>query len=844
MEDDGRIIIYKSAWSSGTSGHFYGTALAHPGCDVGNSGLGSTGVLWAGSCIVSPNGHFELLMQTDGNLVIYDRSVTPNAVLWSTGTATSPADPGVAMRTLYSYGPLGNLLRVEQHGDTTDSTKWRIRTFTYDSLSRLLTATNPESGTISYSYDSDGNMITKTDARGIMISYIYDPLHRLVTKTYSDGSPSSQYNYDNVAWWPSTNAIGRLVEIYNGASDSAYFNYDALGRVVSHTRYWAGGGGTVNASYDLAGDLTQLTYPNGEVVKYTPDSAGRIVSAVDNGNGINFVTGATYGPDNSLTGFVSGSGGPTAITNSFSYNQRLQPLAMSASSPSQTVFSIGYDFHVGNGTSGADNGNAFGITNYKDTTRSQTFAYDALNRLTSAQNAGTNCAATTVNGKTEYWGNSYGYDAWGNLLQKSVTKCSAEYLSVAALVNNRLSGYSYDAAGNMTNDGLGNAFTFDAESRIAQVNSGAVNYVYDGDGNRVRKDVSGQASTEYYYFGGNIIAEVNISTSGWTNYVFLNGERVARKDSTGVFYYFSDHLKTASVITDSAGIIKSESDYYPWGGEIQFVANDSNHYKFTGKERDSETQLDYFGARYYSNGLGRFVTPDWAAKATAVPYAEFADPQSLNLYSYVRNVPTSKADADGHCPWCPALAGGGILADEAPLAASGPVGWTIIGVTAVSVIGYAAYQHFHSNSGNNTPPPPPPPSDQTGNKSSPAPQSNPAPGTATQTPKDVYIDPAKYPASAGHAADAIKAGQPDVLTVNRPGADANRAAATAGHPTQPTTDRDEYPPAVTAEGGAGASVKNIPSSDNRGAGGSLGQQIKDVPNGGQIKVNIGPKSQE
>jgi len=88
----------------------------------------------------------------------------------------------------------------------------------------------------------------------------------------------------------------------------------------------------------------------------------------------------------------------------------------------------------------------------------------------------------------------------------------------------------------------------------------------------------------------------------------------------------------------------------PWGGELQFVNNDSNHYKFTGKERDSETQLDYFGARYYSNGLGRFVTPDWAAKATAVPYAEFSDPQSLNLYTYVRNIPTTQYDPDGHDP--------------------------------------------------------------------------------------------------------------------------------------------------------------------------------------------------
>jgi hypothetical protein len=122
---------------------------------------------------------------------------------------------------------------------------------------------------------------------------------------------------------------------------------------------------------------------------------------------------------------------------------------------------------VGNGTSGADNGNVFGITNYKDTTRNQTFTYDLLNRLISAQNAGTNCATTTVNGKTEYWGNSYGYDVWGNLLAKSVTKCSAENFSVAALVNNHLSGYSYDAAGNMTHDSTnGLNYTFDQKTAL------------------------------------------------------------------------------------------------------------------------------------------------------------------------------------------------------------------------------------------------------------------------------------------------------------------------------------------------------------------------------------------
>ncbi len=67
-----------------------------------------------------------------------------------------------------------------------------------------------------------------------------------------------------------------------------------------------------------------------------------------------------------------------------------------------------------------------------------------------------------------------------------------------------------------------------------------------------------------------------------------------------------------------------------------------------GKERDSESNLDNFGARYLASSLGRFMTPDWAARATAVPYAVFGDPQTLNLYTYVENAPLNRIDADGH----------------------------------------------------------------------------------------------------------------------------------------------------------------------------------------------------
>jgi RHS repeat-associated protein len=604
----------------------------------------------------------------------------PVASFNASGTLSGGVDQvltGLGNVTLYQYDGLGNLLCVEQHGGVTgtgcsalpasDATSpWRVRRFTYDSLSRLLTAKNPESGTISYVYDADGDLLQKTSPAPNQtggatqtVSYCYDELHRVTGKGYGVqscplGTPVVTYAYDS-----GVNAKGKLSSLSDQAGTASY-TYDILGRLATETRTLTGANNAaisknLSYEYNLDGSLYKLHYPSGNVVTYTPDSAGRTLSAIDSGNGINYVTSATYGPDSALTGFISGYGTSFAgITNAFSYNKRLQPLTMSANAPSQTVFSIGYDFHLGNGSSGADNGNVYGITNYKDQNRNQTFTYDALNRLISAQNAGTNCAATVIGGKSEYWGNSYGYDAWGNLLQKSVTKCGAENLVVTADAHNWIhasgTDYQYDAAGNMTFNATPPTqnYTYDQENRL----TGAVGYAYtyDADGNRVRKSSSSSTGTLYWYMTPGIVGESDLSGNLTDEYVFFDGERIARKSTNGVFYYFSDYLKTASVITDASGTIKAESDYYPWGGELQFVNNDSNHYKFTGKERDGESGLDYFGARYYSNGLGRFVTSDWSATPVPVPYADMSDPQSLNQYSYVRNIPTSRVDADGHWP--------------------------------------------------------------------------------------------------------------------------------------------------------------------------------------------------
>ena len=116
-------------------------------------------------------------------------------------------------------------------------------------------------------------------------------------------------------------------------------------------------------------------------------------------------------------------------------------------------------------------------------------------------------------------------------------------------------------------------------------------------------------------------------------------------------FYHGDHLGSSRMSSGADGYPTWQNTYYPWGGGYN-PQSTVTHYKFTGQERDGESGLDNFGARYYSNVTGRFMTPDWSLSPEPVPYADLSDPQSLNLYSYVRNNPISRADLDGHCDVC------------------------------------------------------------------------------------------------------------------------------------------------------------------------------------------------
>lgn len=109
-------------------------------------------------------------------------------------------------------------------------------------------------------------------------------------------------------------------------------------------------------------------------------------------------------------------------------------------------------------------------------------------------------------------------------------------------------------------------------------------------------------------------------------------------------YYLEDHLGSSRTVTDSAGNVLDDSDFYPFGGERVVASSSGNTYKFTGKERDSESGLDNFGARSNSSSMGRFMSAD---PENSSGYDNPGDPQRWNAYSYVRNNPLNLTDPDG-----------------------------------------------------------------------------------------------------------------------------------------------------------------------------------------------------
>jgi RHS repeat-associated protein len=572
-----------------------------------------------------------------------------------------PSTGSLVNETLYTYNARDNLLRVDQKGNTSDTNKWRTRTFTYDSLSRLLTANNPESGTIQWTYDSDSNVLTKKDARNVTITYNYDQLHRVATtgtthaKAYSNGDAAVDYYFDQTSYNGLTIAEG--VGHRTGMSDmtgAAAWTFDIEGRTLSEKRQVNISGLTptaVNATltyaYNLDSSMKSLTYPSGHRVDYLYNTAGHAQSAIDSTGStpVKYVTSATYAPRGDVSGYVNGLTSTfTGITTTNAWNNRFQPQAFTAAtqgSGAHTVISLSFNFNQGTPGAPIDNGLLVKINNGVNSSRNVNYKYDQLNRIQAGWHDATD------------WGTEYTVDIWGNLSQKAAcdnvvcpTHTMSDSFTASANGKNQLNTYSYDASGNLQNDQLGHSFNYDGENR--PYSAGGVTYYYDGEGERVAKSTG-----KLYLFGTGSATVVETDASGTmtAEYIFFNGKRVAmRKADNSVHYYFADQIGSANVMTNATGAMPPEQDieYHPYGEQQVYADTLGQQYKFTGKEHDPETNNDYFGARYYSSTMGRFLTPDWAATPVPIPYAVMGNPQTLNLYSYVENNPITGTDPDGH----------------------------------------------------------------------------------------------------------------------------------------------------------------------------------------------------
>ena len=578
-----------------------------------------------------------------GRLIEVDE---PNSTTASVNVCPGTGEP--IWVTAYTYDALNNLASVTQGGS-------RNRSFVFDSISRMTSSNNPESGTVTYTYDGDNNVSTKADARGVTITYSYDSLDRLTGRTYSNGDPTVTYAYDQstcIGQSPCYN-VGRRTSVADAAGTES-LSYDTMGREWGEQRTTNSITKTTDYAYNFDGSLSTLTYPSGRVITYTPDSVGRPSLAQDVTNSINYAlgtcangtgsNGVCYAPQGAVASYIMGQTGSFAGINfSATYNNRLEPNEFKASSSASSLFDLTYCFYAL--VSGAcptppqtgNNGNVTQIANNLNGNRTQQFSYDQVNRIVTG--------GTTSSCSSNCWSQAFGYDQWANLLTATATG-SAPPLSLSVNANNQITtaGFDFDAAGNETSD-VTTTYAFNAESEIKS--AGGVNYTYDGDGNRVQKS---NGKIYWYGAGTEILDESDLSGNITDEYVFFGGKRVAHRNvsSGNIYYYAEDLLGSSRVIATSAGALCYDADFYPYGGEDVFTNTCPQNYKFEGKERDTETGNDDFGARYYSSVYGRWLSPDWSAVPAPVPYANLTNPQTLNLYAMVSDNPESFADLDGH----------------------------------------------------------------------------------------------------------------------------------------------------------------------------------------------------
>lgn len=479
----------------------------------------------------------------------------------------------------------------------------------YDTNDRVTQVTDALNQTTTVSYDGNGNPLSVTLPSTAVISETYDSRNRPLTRTDALHQVES-WTYDG---------MGNVLTHTDRKNQATMYSYDALNRATLVS--YADGSGT-QASYDAGNRLTQLLDTVTGSLSWGYDGLNHVTAAVTPQGTINYTYDA-LGRRTSMTPAAQ------AIIN-YVYDNANRLTSLSQGS--ETV-QFGYD--------AANRRTSLILPN----NISAAYAYDAANQLT-----GINYLTPT---QTPLGSLAYGYDGDGRRISKTGS-FATDILPTPTTqkstfdLNNRQTSYnggtlSYDANGNLTNDGT-NTYTWNARNQLSQITVGGVvqaNYTYDALGRRTAKAIGGTTTpTQYLYDGANAVQE----TVGSAINPILTGlgidERFARNDVTGRTYFLTDALGSTIALTDPTGAIQQQYSYDPYGNVAQ--ANGTaftNPYQYTGREVDG-LGLYYYRARYYSPTLGRFISEDPMGLAAGT-----------NGYVYTENDPLDHTDPLGLIEW-------------------------------------------------------------------------------------------------------------------------------------------------------------------------------------------------
>jgi RHS repeat-associated protein len=434
---------------------------------------------------------------------------------------TTMVQPGT-VTTGYAYDSQGNLVLV------TDP-EARETEYVVDDLGRTVKVVSPDTGTTNYAFDTAGNLVSKTDANDVAVTYNYDDEHRLTGIQYPDSTQDVTYTYDE-----GTNGKGRLTGM-SDQSGSFVYGYDEAGNLIREDRSIEGRLYTTAYAYDAAGLLTGMTYPNGRSVAYELDAAGRVtrVTTTLGGTAAVVAENLSYKPFGPLTEYTNGNG--IQVTSSFDENYR--PTGITAG----TAMDLAYTLDAV--------GNVTAITDALDSTRSQSFGYDDLYRITSASGV--------------YGTVGYTYDQTGNRLTRMIDDQTDtyQYLSgtgrLQAITGTNPGSFTFDAAGNMTASS-GTSYVYNQNNRLIRATDAAGTlgeYVYSANGQRIKTTTANGTTIFHYDQAGNLIGESTLAGDFIAAYIYLGLQRLAAAAATPVD-------EVAVMVTTSEGSVLAGINVY------------------------------------------------------------------------------------------------------------------------------------------------------------------------------------------------------------------------------------------------------------------------------------------